>query len=110
MNLLSLHTHTHLVRVGGGGLFDLPCTQGQLLMDAKLSLGPLNTKTILSPKITLFGLHKIACVHGNPLGTAAGSEARPNHLQTDPRSTFASCKFCRGYFPSSIHSRKTSYQ
>ena len=32
-------THTHTSRGGGGGLFDLPCTQGQLFMDAKLFIG-----------------------------------------------------------------------
>ena len=32
------HTHTHS-HTAGGGLFDLPCTQGQLFMDAKLFIG-----------------------------------------------------------------------
>ena len=32
------HTHT-LGGVGGGGLFDLPCTKGQLFMDAELVNG-----------------------------------------------------------------------
>ena len=31
--------HTHTPRKRGGGLFDLPCTQGQLFMDAKLFNG-----------------------------------------------------------------------
>ena len=32
--------HTHISGgVGGGGLFNLPCTQGQLFMDAKLFNG-----------------------------------------------------------------------
>ena len=31
--------HTHTSREGGGGLFDLPCTQGQLFMDEKLFNG-----------------------------------------------------------------------
>ena len=30
---------THTPREGGGGLFHLPCTQGQLFMDAKLFNG-----------------------------------------------------------------------
>ena len=51
--------HTHLGR--GGGLLDLPCTQGQLLMGAKLiSWTTKYPKFLLSPKINLFGLHKIA--------------------------------------------------
>ena len=29
-------SHKHTPREGGGGLFDLHCTQGQLFMDAKL--------------------------------------------------------------------------
>ena len=52
-------THTHLGR--GRGLFDLLPTQGQLFMDAKLFNGTTKYQTfILSPKINLFGLHKIA--------------------------------------------------
>ena len=45
---------------GGGGLFDLPCTQEQLFMDAKLFNGTTKyQKFLLSLKINLFGLHKI---------------------------------------------------
>ena len=52
---------THTPRKGGGGLFDLPCTKGQLFMDAKLFNGTTKyQKFLLSPKINLFGLHKIA--------------------------------------------------
>ena len=44
------HTHTS---GEGGGLFDLPCTQGQLLMDEKLFNGTTKyQKILLSPKIT----------------------------------------------------------
>ena len=43
---------------GGGGLFDLPCTKGQLFMDAKLIDGTTKyQKFLLSMKINLFGLH-----------------------------------------------------
>ena len=35
-NYSPIHKH---ISVGGGGLFDLPCTQGQLFMDAKLFNG-----------------------------------------------------------------------
>ena len=43
--------HTHLGE-GGGGLFNLPCTQGQLFMDAKLFNGTtIYQKFLLSPKI-----------------------------------------------------------
>ena len=53
-------THTHTPREGGG-IFDLPCTQGQLFMEAKLlSRTSEYQKFLLSPKIILFGLHKIA--------------------------------------------------
>ena len=46
------NTHTS---GGGGGLFDLPCTQGQLFMDAKLFNGTTKyQKLLLSPKINLF--------------------------------------------------------
>ena len=36
-------THKHLGRVGGS--LDLPCTQGQLLMDAKLFSGTTKCQT-----------------------------------------------------------------
>ena len=56
----STHTHTY-TSGGGGGLLDLPCTQGQLLMDAKLFSGTTKyQKFLLSPNINLFGLNKIA--------------------------------------------------
>ena len=53
--------HTHLL---------LPCTtQGQLLMCAKLFSGTTQyQKFLLSPKINLFGLHKIACSPWQPIG------------------------------------------
>ena len=61
-------SHTHIPREGGGGLFDLPCTQGQLFMDAKLFNGTTKyQKFFLSPKINLFGLHKIAGCAGNKI-------------------------------------------
>ena len=53
--------HIHTPREGGGGLFYLPCTQGQLLMDARFLGGTTKyQKIFLSPKINLYGLHKIA--------------------------------------------------
>ena len=55
---VSLPPHTHLRR--GGGLLDLPCTQGHLLSMRNCSVEPLNAKKILSPKINLFRLHTIA--------------------------------------------------
>ena len=63
-----------------GGLFDLPCTQGQLFMAAQLFNGTTKyQKFLLSPKINLFGLIKLHGVHDNPSGTVAGSFAsRPN--------------------------------
>ena len=62
-----LTPHTHLGR--GRGLFDLPCTQGQLFMDAKLFNGTTKYLTfILSAKINLFGLHKIALCPWQPIG------------------------------------------
>ena len=33
------YSSPHTPREGGGGLFDLPCIQGQLFMDAKLFNG-----------------------------------------------------------------------
>ena len=61
---------------GAGGLLDLLCTKGRLLMDAKMFSGYTKYhKFLLSPKINLFGLHKIAWFHGNPSGTVAGSFA-----------------------------------
>ena len=61
-------THTHTLG-GGGGLFDLPCTQGRLFMDAKLFNGTTKyQKFLLSPKINLFGLHKIAWCPWQPIG------------------------------------------
>ena len=60
------HTHTS---GGGGGLLDLPCTKGQLLMGAKLFSGTTQyQKFLLSPKINLFGLHKIAWCPWQPIG------------------------------------------
>ena len=60
------HTHTS---GGGGGLFDLPCTQGQLFMDAKLFNGTSKyQKILMSPKINLFRLHKIAWCPWQPIG------------------------------------------
>ena len=65
-NYLPPHTHTS---GRGGGLLDLPCTQGQLLTDAKLFSGTSQyQKFLLSPKINLFGLHKIAWCPWQPIG------------------------------------------
>ena len=62
-------TNTHTPLDGGWGLFDLPCTQGQLFMDAKLFNGTSKyQKFLLSPKINLFGLHKIAWCPWQPIG------------------------------------------
>ena len=59
-------TQTHLGR--GGGLLDLPCSKGKLLMDAKLFSGTTKYQNfLLSPKINLFGLHKIACCLWQPI-------------------------------------------
>ena len=52
----------------GGGLLDLPCTQGQLLMGAKLFSGTTQyRKFLFTPKINLFGLHKIAWCPWQPI-------------------------------------------
>ena len=52
--------HTH---------YFLPCTQGQLLMDAKLfSETTKYLKFLLSLKINLFGLHKTAWCQWQPTG------------------------------------------
>ena len=54
------YTPTHTLG-GGGGLFDLPCTKGQLLMDAKLFNGTTKyQKFFLSPKITYLDYIKFA--------------------------------------------------
>ena len=61
-------SHTHTPQQGGGGLFDLSCTQGQLFMDGKLFIGTTKyQKFLLSPKINLFGLHKIAWCPWQPI-------------------------------------------
>ena len=61
-------THTH-TSGGGGGLFDLPCIQGQLFMDAKLfNWTTKYQEFLLSPKINLFGLHKVAWCPWQPIG------------------------------------------
>ena len=72
---------THTPQEGGGGLFDSPCTQGQLFMGAKLFNGTtIYQKFLLSPKINLFGLHKIAWCPWQPIGLVAGSFAsRPKN-------------------------------
>ena len=57
----------HTPREGGGGLFDLPCTQGQLFMDVKLFNGTTKYQKFLSPKLNLFGLHKIAWCPWQPI-------------------------------------------
>ena len=94
------HTHTS---GGGGCLFDLPCTQGQLFMDAKLFNGTSQyQKFLLSPKINLFGLHKIAWCQWQPIGHCS--------LQADPRLTLACCTYFHRFFLSSTKSRKTSCQ
>ena len=50
-------------------------------MDAKLLNGTTKyQKFVLSPKINLFGLHKIAWCPGQPMGNVAGSFAsRPKN-------------------------------
>ena len=59
--------HTHTPREEEGGLFDLPCTQGQLFMDAKLFDGTSKyQKVLLSPQITYLDYIKFHGVHGNP--------------------------------------------
>ena len=51
--------HTH-ISGGGGGLLDLTCTQGQLLIDAKLFNGTTEyQKLLLSPKITYLDYIKL---------------------------------------------------
>ena len=65
-NYLPPHTHTQL---GGGGLFDLLCTQGQLLMDWKLLNGATKyQKFLLFPKITYLDYIKIAWCPWQPIG------------------------------------------
>ena len=94
-------SHKHTPREGGGGLFDLPCTQGQLFMDAKLFNGTSKYhKFLLFPKINLFGLHKIAWCPWQQLG----------HLQADSSLTLACCTYFHRFFLSSTKSRKTSCQ
>ena len=92
------HTHT-----SGGGLLDLPCAQGQLLMDAKLFNGTTKyQKLLLSPKITYLDYIKLHGVQGNPLGIVAGSFAS--------RSSLACRTFFHVFFFSSPNSRKTTCQ
>ena len=56
-----------------GGLLDLPCTQGQLLMNAKLFNGATKyQKLLLSPIITYLDYIKLHGVQGNPSGIVAG--------------------------------------
>ena len=65
---LPTHTHTH---ISGGGLFDLPCTQGQLFMDVKLFNGTTKyQKFLLSSEINLFRLHKISWCPWQPMHQA----------------------------------------
>ena len=96
------HTHTS---GRGGGLLDLPCTQGQLLMDAKLFNGTTKyQKLLLSPKITYLDYIKLHGVQGNPLGIVAGSFASIPKIVTCVPHLF-SC-----FFFSSPNSRKTTCQ
>ena len=83
------HTHTHL---SGGGLLELPCTQRKLLMGAKLFSGSTQyQKFFLSPKIDLFGLHKIAWYPWQPIGHCSwvickqtqGGHLRASHFFMD---------------------------
>ena len=93
------HTHTS---GGGGGLLDLPCTQGQLLMDAKLFNGTTKyQKLLLSPKITYLDYIKLHGVQGNPLGIVAEPFASMPKIVT--------CAFFRVFF-SSPNSRKATCQ
>ena len=60
--------HTHTPPEGEGGLFDLPCTQGQLFMDVKFFNGTTQYKKfLLSLKINLFGLHKMSWCPRQPI-------------------------------------------
>ena len=84
------HTHT-----SGGGLLDLPCTQGQLLIDAKLFNGTTKyQKLLLSPKATYLDYIKLHGVQGNPLGIVAGSFASMPKIVTCVPHLF-SCFFSR---------------
>ena len=59
----------HTPREGEGGLFDLPCTQGQSFIGATLFNGTTKyQKFILSLKINLFGLHTIVWFPWQPIG------------------------------------------
>ena len=73
----------HKPREGGGGLFDLPCTQGQLFMDGKLFNGTTKYQNfLLSLKLNLFGLHKIAWCPWQSSDTVAGSLASRPKIDT----------------------------
>ena len=74
---------THTPQEGGGGLFDIPCTQGQLFRDAKLVNGTTKyQRFLLSPKKTFLDYIKLHGVHGNPSGTVAGSFASRSKIDT----------------------------
>ena len=63
------YSPSHTPWEGGGGLFDLPCTQEQLFMGVKLFNGTTKyQKFLLSLKLNLFGLHKIAWCPWQPIG------------------------------------------
>ena len=95
------HTHTS---GGGGGLLDLPCTQGQLLMDAKLFNGTTKCrKLLLPPKITYLYYIKLHGVQGNPSGIVAWSFASMPKIVTCVPHLFH-------VFFSSPNSRKTTCQ
>ena len=70
-------------------------------MDAKLFSGTTQyQKLLLSRKINLFGLHKIAWYQWQPIG-----HFEFGHLQEDPRSTLMCHTFFHGFFRSSTNSR-----
>ena len=79
-NYYSPPPHTHTL---GGGLFDLPCTQGQFLKDAKLFKVTLNTKnSYCLQKLTYLGYIKLHGDNGNPSGTVVGSFASRPKINT----------------------------
>ena len=82
------HTHTS---GGGGGLLDLPCTQGQLLMDAKLFNGTTKyQKLLLYSKVTYLDYIKLHGVQGNLSGIVAGSFASMPKIVTCVPHLFSS--------------------
>ena len=99
--------HTHLGR--GGGLLDLPWIQRQLRIQI-CSVGPLNGKKILSPKIKQFGLHKIAWGPWQPIGHCSWVRSMSPSFESRPETDTCVPQIFRGFFPYSANSRKAKCQ